>query len=52
MNSIAARGYINVDAMNPRGGHQETYAITAQIFDHKNGHYVRPNRIAFKYFDL
>jgi hypothetical protein len=48
---MAARGYKSVDAMNPRGGHQEPSAITAQILDHKNGHYVRPNKVAIKYLD-
>jgi hypothetical protein len=26
--------------------------MTAPILDHKNGHYVRPNRVAFKYLDF
>jgi hypothetical protein len=45
-------GYKNVDAMNPQGGYQESSAITVQIFDHKNGHDVKPNRVVLKYPDL
>jgi len=26
--------------------------MIAPILDHKNGHYVRPNRVAFKYLDF
>jgi hypothetical protein len=26
--------------------------VTALIFAHKNGYYVRPNRVVFKYFDF
>jgi hypothetical protein len=42
-------GYRSVDVMNLKGRYQEPYAITAQIFDHRNDHYVRLNRVAFKY---
>jgi len=52
MNSMTAGRYRNVDAVNPRGGHQEPSAIIAQILDHKNGHYVRPNTVAIKYLDF
>jgi hypothetical protein len=52
MNSMAIGGYKSVDAMNPKGGHQGPFAIIAQILDHKNGLYIRPNRVAIKYLDL
>jgi hypothetical protein len=45
-------GYINVDVTNLRGRYQEPSIITAQILDNRDGHYVRPNRVAFKYPDL
>jgi len=38
--------------MNPRGGYQEPFAVTTPIFDHKYGHYVRPNKVALKYRDF
>jgi hypothetical protein len=52
MNSMATGGYRSVDAVNPKGGHQEPYTIIAQIIDDKNGHYVLPNKVAIKYLDL
>ncbi len=27
-------------------------ALTTPIFDHRNGHYVRPNKVNFKYPDF
>jgi len=38
--------------MNAKGGYGEPSFITTQIIDHKNGHYVRPNMVAFKYLDF
>jgi hypothetical protein len=52
MNSMDVGRYINVNAMNPRGGYQEPFAVTTPIFDHKYGHYVRPNKVALKYRDF
>jgi hypothetical protein len=42
----------NVDAMHSRGGYREPIAITIPSLDHKDGHYVRPNRVALKYPDF
>ncbi len=42
----------NVDATNPRRGYREPFVIIAPIFYHKNGHYVRPNRVVIKYLDF
>jgi len=52
MNSMATRRCKNADATNPRKGYQEPSIITAQILDHKDGHSVRPNRVALKYLDF
>jgi hypothetical protein len=52
VNSMVVGGYKNLNAMNPRGGYQKPFVVTTQIFDQRNGHYVRPNRVALKYFDL
>jgi hypothetical protein len=35
--------------MNPRGGCRKPFAIIVLIFDHKDGHYVKPNKVALKY---
>ncbi len=52
MSSITTRKYINTYVKNPRGGYQETSIITARIPHHKNGHYVRLNKVVFKYHDF
>jgi hypothetical protein len=49
MNSITARGYISTYAKDPKGWHQEPFVIIQGIFDHRNGHFVRPNKVDFKY---
>ncbi len=38
--------------MNSRGGYQKSYVVTILILDHRDGHYVRPNKVAFKYLDF
>jgi hypothetical protein len=43
---------IEVDVANPRGGYWKPFVVIAQIPDHKYGHFVWPNRVALKYFDL
>jgi len=52
MNSMAFEGYRSADVVHPRGGYQKLITITTPIFYHRDGHYVRPNRVAFKYFDF
>jgi hypothetical protein len=51
MSLMVARRYISIDVTNPRGGYQETFAVIVPILDHRSGHYVRPNKVAFKYLD-
>jgi hypothetical protein len=46
---MSVGGYKNANVVNPKGGYQEPSTIIAQIFDHKNGHYVRPNMVVLKY---
>jgi hypothetical protein len=48
MSSIATRGYKNIDVEDPKGGHWETFVIIQGILKHRNGHFVRPNKVAFK----
>ncbi len=52
ISSMVVGGYKSVDVMNPRGGYWKPFAIITQIFDHRNGHYVKPNMVALKHFDL
>jgi hypothetical protein len=49
MSSIAARGYQSIDAGNLRRRYKKRSIIAAGIPNHKNGHYVRPNRVILKY---
>jgi hypothetical protein len=52
MNSMAAGGYRSANATNLRGGYQKPFLVTTSILDHKDGHYVRPNKVTLKYFDF
>jgi len=52
MSSIVARRYISIDVGNLRGRYRKLSIVTAWIPDHRNGHYVKPNRVVFKYFNL
>jgi hypothetical protein len=52
MRSIAIRGYRNADVVHPRRGYQEPIVVIAPILNHKDGHYVSPNKVAFKYLDF
>jgi hypothetical protein len=52
MNSLDVGKYINVNAMNPRGGYQEPFVVTTPFFYHRYGHYIRPNKVALKYRDF
>ncbi len=38
--------YKSANATNPRGGYQKP---STQIPDHREGHYVKPNKVDFKY---
>jgi hypothetical protein len=49
MSSMVARGYRNIDVANPRGGYREP---STPILDHRDGHYIKPNRVALKYPDF
>jgi hypothetical protein len=52
MSLMTTRRYISVDVVNPKGGYRKPSTVIAPIPDHKDGHYVRPNRVAFKYLDF
>ncbi len=46
---MATGGCKSADVVHSKGGYEEPIAIIALILDHKNGHYVKLNRVAFKY---
>jgi hypothetical protein len=52
MSSIVARRYISTDVKNLGGGYREPSIITTRIPHHIDDHFMRPNMVAFKYFDL
>jgi len=52
MNSMAVKRYKNVDVANLRGGYQESYVATTQTPNCRDGHFVKPNRVAFKYLNF
>jgi hypothetical protein len=52
MNSMAIGGYRNENAMHPKRGYRELIIVTTPIFDHRDGHYVRPNMVVIKYLNL
>jgi hypothetical protein len=49
MSLITIRGYKSRNVGNPRGGYQDASVITIGIPNHRNGHSMRPNKVAFKY---
>ncbi len=46
VNSMVVGGYKSANVVYPRGGYQKPSIVIAKISNHKNGHYVRPNRVA------
>jgi hypothetical protein len=52
MSLIVAGGYKNANVANPIRGYQKPSIVIAPILDHKNGHYVNPNKVALKYHDF
>ncbi len=52
MNSMATKGYKSTYATNLIRGYQKPSIITTKILDHKNSHFVRPNKVVLKYLDF
>ncbi len=52
MNLIVVGRCRSADALYLRGGYREPIVVTTPNFYHKNGHYVRPNRVVLKYPNL
>jgi hypothetical protein len=49
MSSMVAKRYKSADVMNSKGGYWEPFVVTTPIFNNRDGHYVKPNMVAFKY---
>jgi hypothetical protein len=52
MSSMVIGRYKNVNAINPKKWYKKPSTIIIPIFNHKDGHYVRPNNVALKYPDF
>jgi hypothetical protein len=52
MSLMHVRRYISADVMHPKGGYQESIVVTTPILDHRYSHYVKPNKVVFKYPDF
>jgi len=52
MSSMAAKGYKNANVMNSKGGYRKPFVVIVPILDHKNGHYVKPNKVALNYLNF
>jgi len=52
MNSLVVGRYKNTNARNLGGEYREPSIVIARITDNKNGHSMRPNKVAFKYLNL
>jgi hypothetical protein len=49
---IVVEGYKSTNAKNLWGRYWEPYIVTTEIPNHINGHFIRPNMVAFKYLDF
>jgi hypothetical protein len=52
MSLMAIGRYKSTYAKNPKGGYRKPSIVNVEICDHRNGHFVRLNKVAFKYFDF
>jgi hypothetical protein len=51
MSLMVTGRYKSIDAKNPEG-YQKPSIVIAKIFNHKCGHFVRPNKVALKYLEF
>jgi len=52
MSSMIVGGRRSANVMHSRGRYRELIILTTPILDHRNGHYVKPNRVVLKYLDF
>ncbi len=48
MSSMVIGRYKSANAVYSKGRYQKPFAITTPTLDHREGHYVRPNKVALK----
>ncbi len=44
--------YKNANVANPKGRYLKPSNVITPILDHRDGHYVRPNKVTLKYHDF
>jgi hypothetical protein len=52
MSSMAIERCKNANDVHSKGKYREPIIIIIPILDHRDGNYVRPNRVALKYLDF
>jgi hypothetical protein len=52
MSSMVVGGYKSIDVVHLRRRYQELIVVIVPILDHKDGHCVKPNKVALKYPDF
>jgi hypothetical protein len=52
MRSMVVGGCRSINVVHSRGGYREPFVIMAPIFDYKDGHYVKLNKVTLKYLDF
>ncbi len=52
MNLIAIKRFRNTNVEDLKGGYQRPFVITQGIPNYRNGHFVKSNKVAFKYLDF
>jgi hypothetical protein len=52
MSLMVARRYKITSARNLKGGYRKPFSVIIGITNNRNGHFLRPNRVAFKYLDF
>jgi hypothetical protein len=52
MNLIAIKRYRNTNVEDLKWGYWGPFVITLGIPNHRNGHFVKSNKVAFKYLDF
>jgi hypothetical protein len=52
MSSMAVGRCKNANVMHSKVGYRKPITITTQILDHRDGHCVKPNKVALKYLDF
>ncbi len=52
MSLMVVGGCKSTNVVHPKGGYQEPIVVIAPIYDHRYGHYVKLNMVAFQYPDF